>query len=122
MNGGYQILYWNASGGWTAVSGGAVRIAVNPQNNPWIINSAGNIFRRVNGTWQQVPGLARDIAIGTDGSVWIIGTISEPSYGYGIYQWNGSGRIKVNGAAVGVAVEPNGTPWVINNQGTIFTR
>jgi hypothetical protein len=41
--GGYRIYRWNGAG-WTAVSGGAVSIAVDPSGDPWVINSAHQIY------------------------------------------------------------------------------
>lgn len=118
--GGFGIYRWNGSG-WQGIDGGAVDIAVAPNGQPWVVNNQGYIFRRVNGAWQVMPGRARDIDIGRDGSVWIIGTNTVPG-GYGIYRWNGSGWQPIDGGAVRIAVNPNGQPWVVNNQGYIFRR
>ncbi len=90
--GGYDIYHWNATTWtWSAVRGGAVRIAVDPSGSPWIITNVGTIFHWDAGpcvhvpglgpcvhvpglgTWLQVPGLAREISIGADGSIWTLG-------------------------------------------------
>ena len=113
VNGGYPIWYWHGTD-WTPIDGGAVRIAVDPSDNPWIVNNEGYIYRRVNDAWQLLPGRAKDIDIGDDGSVWIVGT-NEVTGGYGIYQWNGSNWDVKDGGAVRIAVDENGNPWVVNN-------
>lgn len=41
--GGYGIFGWNGSG-WTEVGGGAVRISVDEQGRPWVVNDKGSIF------------------------------------------------------------------------------
>ena len=65
------------------------------------------------------PGTATDISEGADGSVWVIGTNPVPG-GYGIYRWTGTGWAGVPGAAVSIAVAPDGTPFVINAAHQIY--
>jgi peptidoglycan hydrolase-like protein with peptidoglycan-binding domain len=91
-----------------------------PSTNPGLVQVEG--------------GPAKDIAVGADGSVWAIGGASVNG-GNQIYIWNqqdsanlGTGvpsrfdwRL-VSGGAVGVAVQPDGTPWVNNNANTLFRR
>ena len=116
--GGYPIYHWNGRD-WDSVSGGAVRIAVDPAGNPWVVNANAEIFRFDRGQWQRLPGAATDIAIGRDGSVWVIGVLSVAG-GYGIYHWNGGDWDQVDGGAVRIAVDGAGNPWVVNNRGFIF--
>lgn len=115
------IFRWNGSG-WNEVGGAAVRIAVDPQGRPWVVNAGGNIFRRNlnNNSWDLLPGSASDIGIGDDGSAWIIGTNAYPPGGNGIFRWSGSEWREVGGAAVHVAVDPQGRAWVVNSGGAIF--
>ena len=74
---------------------------------------------------QTVPGTASDIDVGVNGEVWLIGTDAVPG-GFGIYKlgWDNAGRarIKVDGAAVRVAVDNDGEPWVVNSSGEIYRR
>src|SRR5262249_26286183 len=72
-NDGVGDFRWTGSD-WEAIDGGGVRIDVDEGGNPWVVNSGGQIFRRINDRWQLLPGLARDIGAGADGSVWVIGT------------------------------------------------
>ncbi|MFG6100561.1 tectonin domain-containing protein [Leptothoe sp. ISB3NOV94-8A] len=113
VNGGHPIWYWHGTD-WTPIDGGAIRIAVDPAGNPWIVNNEGYIYRRVNDAWQLLPGRAKDIDIGDNGQVWIVGT-NEVTGGYGIYQWNGSNWDVKDGGAVRIAVDKDGNPWVVNN-------
>ena len=119
-SGGYGIYKWTGSD-WTKISGGAIRVDVENNGNPWIINSVGQIFKRNGNSWTLLPGKAKDIGIGAEGSVYIIGTTAEDG-GYGIYKWNGSDWTKLNGAAVRVTVDNTGTPWIVNSVGQIFKR
>lgn len=71
----YEILML-AGSSWTKVEGAARRIAVDNSGNPWIVNSAGVISRRVNNGWKQMPGpnggTPVDIAIDSSDTVFIV--------------------------------------------------
>lgn len=96
------------------VPGGAMRIAVEPAGNPWVVNSSNQIYRW-NGTgWQLMPGAARDVGIGANGAIWVIGTDMAP------YKWNGSGWNRISGGGVLISVDPTGNPWVLNANGQIW--
>ncbi len=118
--GGYGIYNWTGSN-WQQVSGGALRIAVDPNGLPWVVNRSANIYRRNGNNWTIMPGSAYDIGIGANGSVWVIGTDPVPG-GYGIYNWTGSNWQKVSGGGLRIAVDPNGIPWVVNQGGNIYRR
>jgi len=101
--------------------GGAVRLDVDPQGNPWVVNGAGQILRAGASGWQQLPGLASDIGIGANGSVWVIGVTPAPG-GFTIHRWNGREWDLVPGGAVRIDVDPRGNPWVVNDAGNILRR
>ena len=71
-------------------------------------------------SWRQLPGLGTDVGIGANYSVWLTGLGGNARGGYGIFYWNGSGWIFAGGYAIRVSVAPDGTPWVVNNEGKIF--
>lgn len=118
--GNYPIAKWTGSF-WQEVPGGAVRIAVAPNGNPWVVNAAGLIYRYNGSGWEQIGGQARDIGIGADGSVWVIGWTSVAG-GYNIAKWTGSFWQEVPGGAVRIAVDGTGQAWIVNSNGTIFRR
>ena len=111
--GGFGIYNLNSQGGF-AVEGGAIRIDVDPQGNPWIVNFDHHIYRWVNGFWQRMPGEALDIGIGAEGSVWVASF-------EGIYFWNGLDWINAGGSASRIDVGPNGQPWVLGFSDRIYT-
>ena len=111
--GGFGIYNLNSQGGF-AVEGGAIRIDVDPQGNPWIVNYDHHIYRWVNGFWQRMPGEAPDIGIGADGSVWVASF-------EGIYFWNGLDWINAGGSGSRIDVGPNGQPWVLGFSDRIYT-
>jgi hypothetical protein len=95
--GGFDIQRWNGAA-WSRVDGAAVRIAVGPRGEPWVVNAEGRIFRRVDNRWAEVPGRARDIAVSSTGVAWVIGTDPAPG-GFSIHHWSGSNFVRVEGAA-----------------------
>lgn len=64
--------------------------------------------------WLRNPVKATDVGAGADGSVWILDSDKA------IYQGVGDGWRRVPGAAVRIAVDPRGLPWVVNENGQIF--
>ena len=118
--GNYPIAKWTGSF-WQEVPGGAVRIAVAPNGNPWVVNAAGLIYRYNGSAWEQIGGQARDIGIGADGTVWVIGWTSVAG-GYNIARWSGSSWQDIPGGAVRIAVDGTGQAWIVNSSGVIFRR
>jgi hypothetical protein len=118
--GGYQISQWNMVHlMWDLEPGGAVEIAVGPNDTPWVVNSNHQVLQWNGSGWNLEPGSATDVAVGPDGSVWAIGTVPVAG-GYQILQWNGSGWDLEPGGAVEIAVGPKDTPWVVNSNGDVF--
>jgi hypothetical protein len=117
--GGYGIYRWTGST-WATVPGGAVRIAVDPSGNSWVVNSAGNIFHWAGNNWSLYPGLARDVGVGADGSVWVVGTNPVPG-GYGVWRLTLLGWSSVPGGGVAISVGPSGNPWIVDSAGKIYS-
>lgn len=118
--GGFDIWKRNATG-WTNIPGGAVRIAVDPHGNAWIVNSSQTIFRYDGTKWLVVNGAARDVGVGANGTVWVIGNNPEPG-GYAIYRSTDQGAnwTKIPGSAMRISVDPSGNAWVVNNRNNVF--
>src|ERR1700761_3086782 len=72
--------------------------------------------------WELLPGIGNDIGIGANGSVFITDTTTvSPTGGFRILQWNGTSWTVMTGAAgVRIAVDPSGTPWVVNKSHLIY--
>ncbi|HEX7707672.1 MAG TPA: tectonin domain-containing protein [Thermoanaerobaculia bacterium] len=96
------------------VGGGASRIAVDPAGVPWVVNSAGQIYRWTGTTWQGMPGQAIDIGIGSDGTVWVTGSDGTP------HRWDGKSWLAIGGGGVSIAGGPGGTVWLVNGGGEIW--
>lgn len=130
-DGSFNIMKWNGSA-WENIDGGGTRIAVDPKGMPWVVNSAGQVWKRDGTRWVSMssPGVATDIGIGADGAVWIV-TRTSTSGGFTIQYLIKSlapGGFEtltwrnVEGGASRISVSPNGQPWIVNNSGQISER
>ena len=133
--GGRAIYRWNGVD-WDEASGdqGGARVAVDPQGIPWLVDTAGNIYRRSTSTaeaghWQLLPGVARDIAVSAGGTPWAVGAIQTLG-GYKLYVWDESPSdgstydgqwLAVTGGGLDISVGTVG-PWIRNNQGAIYRQ
>ena len=117
--GGYTIHeYDDSKKTWIKRPGGAVRIAVSQWGNPWVVNSAGQVWRWSNGTFQLVPGInATDIGIGANAHVWVTTDKQEIYFTEDGKQWK-----KSTGGAVTIDAGIDGTPWVINSAQQIWYK
>lgn len=119
----YGIYYKSGTSSFTQVNGSGVRIAVDSNGDPWVVNSLGEIYQRVggaNGQWQQRPGGATDIGAG-GGEVWITGRTTIPGTNdYYAYRWNGSSWDIYQAGGVRIAVDSSGAPWLVNAAGNIY--
>jgi len=106
-------------GRWEKISGSAVRIAVGPDGNAWVVNKQKKIFQYTGGRWKMLPGSAMDIGVGANGQMWVIGTNTEGG-GYGIYRWTGRKYNKIAGSATRVSVDKDGNAWVVNKHRQIY--
>ncbi len=111
-----------AGASWTKVDGAARRIAVEKSGIPWVVNSTGKIYRRVNNVWQLMPGpngaTPVDIAISNSDEVWITENNGQ------VARWTGSGwttLIAIN--AKHVIFTPNPDQFlIVDHDGKKFVR
>lgn len=116
-SGGGTYLY--DEGNWIGVRGSGVRIDVDPNGIPWVIDHTNDIHQLINGRWVQRTGTARDIGIGADGAVWIAGT-SDDDGDHHVYRWTGTAWNRVEGSLRQISVGPDGNPWAANSDGNIY--
>lgn len=113
-------IQYLSKGVWTKIDGAAVRIAVDRDGNPWVVNAAGNLYQRAGGAWRQrAPGgSAKDLGVGSDGSVWI----TDANQLIRRLDTHTDSFTTVEGRATQISVGPDGRPWVTNEAGGIFER
>ncbi len=117
----FGVYRWNGTD-WDGVDGGGVRIAVDSEGQPWLVNSVGQIFHRRAESWVLQPGLGKDIGAGAQ--VFVIGTNPVGTAAdFGVYrfvQGPFGGWDRVEGGGVGISVGHEGRPWLVNSVGQIF--
>jgi hypothetical protein len=123
---GYRVYKWDPNANppqWDPSDGGAVRVSVDRLGRPWVTDQFGQIFRHTtntttSGEWDLLPGAAQDIAVGALGDVWVIGWCGGVA-DCAIFKWNEAefnwDHDHANGAAVRIAVNAGGAPWVLNS-------
>lgn len=96
--------------------GTLIRLAVSPDGFPIGINTDRDIFRHDGDDWKNIKGKAEDIAIGADGTVIISDTEER------LFKLNSTMTRfeRTTGMGDQLAVAPDGTPWVIRKDGSIF--
>jgi len=127
QNGDYYVYQW-VNGQWVQQPGAGTQIAISPQGNPWLINHLGQILYWDGQAFQQAPGngCATSIGVGpnaygsTYGDPWVIGCGGFVTQNSGIYQLQGSTWVQQPGQAVSIAVSPQGVPWVVASDGSIY--
>ena len=118
--GGYSI-YRLDNKNWTKIKGSAVRIAVDPKGNAWVVNKQRNIYRFDGRGWIKMPGAAVDIGIGAGGHVAVVGT-NKVGGGFGVYRWTGKTWNSIPGGLTNLAVGPLGKIWGVNSSKNIFVH
>lgn len=120
---GFNVYKWNGSQlvRQSLVPSGR-RLAAAQGEGLWIVNDRNDVSFLPKSGAAPVPQnrKARDVAVGGDDSVWIID--SEPrAGGYGVYKRDGYSWVDMKTGAVQIAVAKDGTAWVVNEDGDIFT-
>ena len=120
---GYQIFKYSA-GVWTQITGGAVRVAVDPNGNAWVVDNTGVAYFWGGSGWISHKiqiGLtsfnSSDIGVGLNGSVWA--TTQDGS----LFKWTGSTWQLVQslpGGSGQISVDNTGRPWIVNSYGKIY--
>jgi hypothetical protein len=120
-----KVIYRRVGSTWTAMPGGAVKVAVSPTTGtPWVLNAEGTVFEWTGSSWTVVnSGMcmtslavgAGDKAIATGCAPWTSGSPDKI-----IYELNGGTWTPLSGGAIAVALSPSGIPWALNTAGTIF--
>src|SRR5262249_54777636 len=102
---------WNGRG-WTKVGGGAVRIAVGPRGEPYVVNAQHQIFQwNGRGGWNTLPGAANDISVGADGTIYVTGN-DNVGGNHTAWKWNGKGWTNLGVQGVNIAGGPHGEVWL----------
>lgn len=106
---------------WQILDGGKsaptpVRLAVDPEGHPWIIDGARLVRQHDGKRWNDFPGIqASDLAIGPEGSVFAVADGKPWRYNRLNKRWE-----RLSGEASAIAVGPKGMPWAVTAQHDIY--
>jgi streptogramin lyase len=112
-----NLLRWSTRQRRFSPFGGVLaKVAVDEAGNPWGVDAAGAVHRFDGSRWRTLSRKARDIAIGADGSVFV----TDRDDGR-LFQYTASdNRFRPRaGAGTRVAVDPDGVPWVVDDQDAV---
>ena len=120
------VWKWNpAANGFERFSyGQGEHIAVDPYGNPWLVangstrrydpNAGGFLITTETDGGAPEPTLLQDISIGANGTTFGIDLNNS------IWYWDGSKWESTDGMGEHIAVDPEGTPWVLADDNTIW--
>src|SRR5262249_24596381 len=100
--------------------GTAVRVAVDPSGNPWVVNHQGEIYRWAGNHFERVFGAATDIGVGSDGSVYIVGTDGCDGSGCMIYRRDGAQWTAMSSTGISIPTAARNSAWITNRGLEIF--
>jgi hypothetical protein len=74
------------------------------------------------GTWWEndMGGCGEDIAAASSTSAWVLGCSDYINGGFEVWRWSGTQWISTGGRGKRIAVSPEGIPWVVAKDGTIW--
>lgn len=114
------LLRWDGAQ-WGRFHDSVRRVAVEPNGTPWVVMADGQVARLDGVDWRVIGRIrADDIGVGANGQAWVVA-------GGIVYFWDGTTweqAVDPSSAfiASAVAVSPEGTPWILDQNGRIFTR
>jgi hypothetical protein len=122
-SGNREVYYWNGSN-WTKIDGAGIHIDVDPQGNPWITNTSGELYQRIGGAggyWQKIatPQSANDVGIAADGGVYITTRVGGTADK--VYKKTSTGWLAYFGTVASRVTATNGgSPIIVDPIGRIF--
>ena len=115
----FGIYHWTGTT-WAELPGAATRIAVDPAVTPGSSTRATSSTTGTAPPGPSFPAGAPTSRVGANGAIWLIGASPLGGGNFGIYHWTGTTWARFPGAAVSIAVDPAGNPWVINSGHLIY--
>jgi hypothetical protein len=95
---------------WYRIEGGATRVDVAPDGNPWVVTHDGVVYGYDGVNWLRVNGvLGRDITVSNDSMVMVAGLDAAI---YSLQNANTSQWISLSGSALEISAGPFSQPWV----------
>ena len=104
------------------VGSSAVSLAVGLDDLPWTLGADQRIRRMTaDHRLEELPGQAAELAAGASGAVWAIGPAGTGNRdGGAVLRWDGEAWTRTSGAGIGIAVAPDGLPWIVNRHRVLY--
>ena len=128
---GFAIFRWTGGSSWSRISGGGTRIDL-AGLVPWVTTDTGRVWSKSGVTSDNPSGSgwtdrgdidAIDIGVNTAGAVWALGGPRRSDGDYDVYRHTGgTSWTRVGGDAFRIDVAPDGTPWIVTAEGSIYRR
>jgi hypothetical protein len=103
---------------WYRVEGGASRVDVTPDGNPWVVTDKGEVYGYDGVNWHYVKGvLGRDITISNDYMTLVVGLDKA------IYALNKINEItwtEISGVGLEISAGPMSQPWIVGSDNQIY--
>ena len=98
---------------WYRVEGGASRIDVHPDGNPWVTTDTGLVYGYDGVNWARIDGvLAKDICVSNDGMPMVVGA---DNLVYALHNAATSTWVSLSGStAAAISCGPFSQPWIVD--------
>ncbi len=108
------IRRWGGEDWVDAIKAEAIRIAVDGQGRPWVMNSKGEFSSADLAT--KFSGTAKAVATGSDGSFWMI----DPTLAVAKWMSESKWKEEIKGTFAEITIDNGGNPILIDTKGNIF--
>jgi hypothetical protein len=117
-------IFRRVNGNWVQTGGGGVRIDVDQDGFPFVVNSNDDLYEgNLDGSFfgKSSSVKATDIGVGPYGVIWIIGNTTVNANGdKTVYKKVGSVWEDAGFSAKRISVGSDGKPWIVRADGTIY--
>jgi len=143
-DGGFQIYKYAGGSSWTAVNGAATKIAVGRNGVPWVTTAPGVLYRRTTnspttGDWETLVGTSTDVGLNAGTYMWGVAKVKSGEENVAVweeqprtisdfghvaparFQWAPGKRMGVGGPNCAITVGVNARPFMVDNNGTIWS-
>ena len=102
---------------WYRIEGGANRIDVTPDGNPWVLTDKGDVYGYDGVNWHYVKGVqGLDITVSNESMTFVVGLDKS------IYALNKNKEIswtEISGAGLQISAGPLSQPWIVGSDNNI---
>ena len=102
---------------WYRIEGGAKRLDVTPDGNPWVVTDKGDVYGYDGVNWHYVKGVqGLDITVSNESMTFVVGLDKS------IYALNKNKEIswtEISGAGLQISAGPLSQPWIVGSDNNV---